>query len=248
MKDFFQRLHGAIGQHAVGLNEKVAHLALPALVDFPLGHSGTGALKVLRLQIANQKAIVAQEQRVIVLSSFAQGRRHLGPHVAMSLFVFLDPLGLDLQHKADTLHIGSLTQGGLRETTVSPVLTRVRVSFQRENRGFPRFCTLRFPAPGQGSVLKADRVSEILELCNPPENRARTSFESSVVKRATRIHYYGECFANQRHADAGKRGTTNDETESTGDARAAFTLPRKPLFWCPRSGRGLGRTGDGRQN
>src|SRR5580658_2903846 len=36
----------------------------------------------------------------------------------MTLFVFLKPLRLDLQHEADTLHFSSSTQKGLRKTAV----------------------------------------------------------------------------------------------------------------------------------
>src|ERR1700730_3080936 len=118
VKDFFQRLHGAIGQHAVGLNEKVTHLALPAFLHFASSHRRSGAFKVLRLQIADKKAVVSQERRVIAPSRLTQGGLHLRPHAATSLLVFLDPLRLDLQHKADTLHIGSLTQESLGETAV----------------------------------------------------------------------------------------------------------------------------------
>src|SRR6266849_335106 len=115
VKNFLQRLHGAIRQRAIWLNEEVTHLALPAVVDFAFGHASPSALKVFRLEIADEKAIVAQEQRVIVPSGFAKGRQHLRPHAAMATLVLLEPFWFYLQDKTDTLHrrssVGSFTWG-----------------------------------------------------------------------------------------------------------------------------------------
>src|SRR5205823_6936393 len=113
VKNFFQRLHGTIRQCAVGLNKKVSHLALPTIIHVPFGHSGPGAFKIFRFQIADEKSIVPQEQRVISPSSFPQSLLHFGPHISMALFVFFEPLRLYLQYKADTLHDCSLPQESL---------------------------------------------------------------------------------------------------------------------------------------
>ena len=67
-----QRAHGAIGENAVGLNEEIPHLALPALVYFFRRHAGTCLLEVLSLQISDQQAVVPQKQRVVAPTRFPQ--------------------------------------------------------------------------------------------------------------------------------------------------------------------------------
>ena len=93
MEDFFQRLHGAIGQCFVGLNEEIAHLALPSFIDVAFRHTGARFFKVVRLKIADEQAAVAEEQRIVAPSRFTQGSSHFGPHFAMTLLVFVEPFG-----------------------------------------------------------------------------------------------------------------------------------------------------------
>src|SRR5215469_3431280 len=85
VEDFFQRAHRAIGENAVGLNEEIPHLALPALVYFFLRHARPCLLEVLSLQVSDQQAVVPQKQRVVAPSRFTQGRLHLRPNLTMAL-------------------------------------------------------------------------------------------------------------------------------------------------------------------
>jgi len=55
-------------------------------------------------EIAYQQPVFAQKQGIVASAGFAQSGLHFGPQTAMPLFVFLDPIGLDLQYEADTLH------------------------------------------------------------------------------------------------------------------------------------------------
>jgi hypothetical protein len=62
MEDFFQRLHGPIGQRSVRLYKEAAHLPLPTFIHFALGHPSPSAFEVIGFKIADQKAIASQEQ------------------------------------------------------------------------------------------------------------------------------------------------------------------------------------------
>src|SRR6267142_300257 len=104
MKHLFQWRHRLIWQQAFWLNEKSSHFSLPACVDLSPCHAGASFLEVFGFQITHQKAIWAQEERVVVPAGFLKGSLHLRPDSAMSLFVFLDSLGFHLENKADAWH------------------------------------------------------------------------------------------------------------------------------------------------
>src|SRR5262249_11123770 len=62
-------------------------------------------LKIFSLEVADQQAVFAQEERVVVPSRLAEGIQHLRPDLSVSPLVFIESFGLYLQHKADSFHI-----------------------------------------------------------------------------------------------------------------------------------------------
>jgi hypothetical protein len=65
-------------------------------------HGFAGLLKVIRLQIADQKPVLVQKQRVVAPSGLAQRFLHLRPHLGMALFVLLQFFRANMEQKADT--------------------------------------------------------------------------------------------------------------------------------------------------
>src|SRR3954447_12668221 len=86
------------------LAEERRHLLLPAVVDVGRRHRALRRLEVLRLDVADQQPVVAQEQRVVAPARRAQGLLHLRPYIAVALLVLVEPLRVDLQQEADALH------------------------------------------------------------------------------------------------------------------------------------------------
>ena len=62
MENIFERFHRAIRQCSVGLNEEIAHLALPALIHFTLCHARTRPFEIFGFQISNQQTVFTQKQ------------------------------------------------------------------------------------------------------------------------------------------------------------------------------------------
>ena len=62
MEDFFQRFHGAVRQHAFGLDEEPGHFTLPTFIHFALRHPGAGTFEIVGFEISDEKAVRAQEQ------------------------------------------------------------------------------------------------------------------------------------------------------------------------------------------
>jgi hypothetical protein len=62
MENFFQRLHGAIRQEPLRLNEKACHFLLPTVVYFTSSHPAARLFKIVSFEITNEQAIVSQEQ------------------------------------------------------------------------------------------------------------------------------------------------------------------------------------------
>jgi len=54
VEHFFERTHGAIGQHTGLLYEEISHFTLPAFVNLARRHSCARPFKVFSLQISDQ--------------------------------------------------------------------------------------------------------------------------------------------------------------------------------------------------
>jgi hypothetical protein len=63
---------------------------------------GLGPLEVVGLEVA-EHLISGAEDRVVADAGGLQRREHLGPHLAMSANVVVDPVGLDAQHEPASL-------------------------------------------------------------------------------------------------------------------------------------------------
>jgi len=61
VEDFFQGLHGTIRQSSIRLNKEISNIALPGFVHFKPCHTTPQAFKIFCFEIANPKAIIAQE-------------------------------------------------------------------------------------------------------------------------------------------------------------------------------------------
>src|SRR5829696_354407 len=97
VEDLLEALQLAVG-------EVLGHVGLPAGVDLALLHRRHRPLEALRLEVAHEQAVPAQEQRVVRPTRVAQRVEHLGPHVAVARRVLVELLRPDPQQKAGALH------------------------------------------------------------------------------------------------------------------------------------------------
>jgi hypothetical protein len=109
VKHFFKSHHRLIGVRFADLFEERRHLRLPALVHLALRHAIKSRLKVVRFQVADEQSLLAQEERLIVPAGVAQGLEHVRPDLCVAAFIFVQPIGFDLEQKTDTLHRVFLT-------------------------------------------------------------------------------------------------------------------------------------------
>ena len=93
-----------VGGTAVG-DEVGRHQLLPSGVDLLAGHPGEGLLeRAGHLDVAEQRAVVAKEQRVVVPAVAREGCQHVWPHGGVVGLVLLQPVGPDVEHKAHPRH------------------------------------------------------------------------------------------------------------------------------------------------
>src|SRR5205814_9750933 len=79
MENFFERHHRLIGMPAADVLEEGRHLRLPLGVDFLLRHARERLLEVGCFEVADEQAVVTEEERVIVPARAAQRGEHGGP-------------------------------------------------------------------------------------------------------------------------------------------------------------------------
>jgi len=105
VEDLLQLEHPLIGVTAAQAFKERRHGVLPARIDLLAGRAIERSLETLgRLVIAEEEAVIAQEERIVVLPVAAQCLQHLGPHRPMSGLVFFEPVGLHLEHERHPLH------------------------------------------------------------------------------------------------------------------------------------------------
>src|SRR4051794_11786854 len=97
-----------LGETGVGAclaegDEELRHLRLPPGVDVRRLHPGEGGLQVGGLEVADQQAVLTQEQRVVVPPGRRQCAEHVGPDRPVPCGVLLDPVGPDLELEAHAL-------------------------------------------------------------------------------------------------------------------------------------------------
>jgi hypothetical protein len=68
----YQHLRQPVRQRAIGLNEEVAHLALPAFIYLPLRHACSRPLEIFGLHTSDE-TILAQKQGMIALTRHHKG-------------------------------------------------------------------------------------------------------------------------------------------------------------------------------
>src|SRR3954465_208916 len=83
--------------------EELGHVRLPARVDVGRLHAALRGREVLGLEIADQQAVVAQEQRVVAPARRAQRVAHLRPDRLVARAVLVEPVRTDMQEEADPL-------------------------------------------------------------------------------------------------------------------------------------------------
>src|SRR3954453_13436838 len=86
------------------LREERRHVRLPARIDVRGVHGRGRGLEVLRLEVADQQPVPAQEERVVAPAGLVERVEHLGPDGPVALAVLVDAFGADVQLKADALH------------------------------------------------------------------------------------------------------------------------------------------------
>src|SRR6185437_6212066 len=89
--------------------EERGHLGLPARVDLRRFHRALCRLEVLGLAVADQHAVLAQEERVVGPAGLAERREHLGPDGPMTLAVLAETIRAHPELEADTFHRGAVS-------------------------------------------------------------------------------------------------------------------------------------------
>src|SRR4051812_9319402 len=88
------------------VGEEVLHLPLPTRVDVGGGHRRLSGLEVIALEVADQRAVGLEEQRVVAPAGVGERLAHLRPDLSMAAGVLLEVLHGDVQLKADALSHG----------------------------------------------------------------------------------------------------------------------------------------------
>src|SRR3954451_12536617 len=84
--------------------EERRHLRLPPCVHVSLLHHTLSGLEVLGLEVPDQEAVGAQEQRVVRPARRAERREHLRPHGPVTLAVLVEAVHAHLDVEADAFH------------------------------------------------------------------------------------------------------------------------------------------------
>ena len=96
MEDFFKREHIIIGDAVAEGFEEGGHFGLPAGVDGVGLHGGAALREVVGFKIADEEAVGAEEDGVVLPAGFLQGGEHLGPDARVAFLVLRDFLFTDL--------------------------------------------------------------------------------------------------------------------------------------------------------
>src|SRR3954451_21546308 len=80
--------------------EERRHLRLPPSVDVGALHRGLCRGEVVGGQVADQQAVLAQEERVVVPARVAQGGQHLRPDLGVPPAVLVQPVGVHGEREA----------------------------------------------------------------------------------------------------------------------------------------------------
>ena len=105
VKHFLQLDHAFIGMGAAKTLEIGGHEVLPALVDLLLRHAFECVLEAEgRLEVAEEQAVVAHEERVVVPAGAGEGIQHLRPDRFVVFDVFGDLVLFDFEKEGDAFH------------------------------------------------------------------------------------------------------------------------------------------------
>ena len=99
VEDLFEGEHVFVG--VAGGLEEGSHFRLPACVDWIELHECVGASEVVGFKIANEEAVGAEKERVIMPAGAAESVEHLGPDLGVATLVFVEHVGTDLEKEAD---------------------------------------------------------------------------------------------------------------------------------------------------
>jgi hypothetical protein len=107
VEDLLEEQEPLVGSPPGQPGEERGHLRLPPGVDLGGGHAGLRRGEVVRLDVADEQAVVAQEERVVAPAGVAQRGQHVRPHRAVPLDVLGHPLRPDLELEAVAGHGGA---------------------------------------------------------------------------------------------------------------------------------------------
>src|ERR1017187_7261805 len=111
--------------------------------------------KIGRFQIPHQQPVVAQKQRVVPPSGFAQRRQHLRPDRLVALFVFREPPRPHLQQKAYTFDHFTSASGIFNSDASLPMRARL------------------WPTPSAQWCVGPSIDQRLMNSAGPNENRSR---------------------------------------------------------------------------
>ncbi len=66
MEDLGQNSHLFVGLEPWDAFEEAGHFGLPAAVYFGFGHAAAGFIEIIRLEVADEQTVFAEEERVVV--------------------------------------------------------------------------------------------------------------------------------------------------------------------------------------
>ncbi len=84
--------------------KKGAIVRCPAVVDGRGRHARPRGLQISGLEVADEQAVVAEEERIVAPPGVVQRGQHVGPDGGVGGAVVVELLGPDLQSEADALH------------------------------------------------------------------------------------------------------------------------------------------------
>lgn len=111
MEDFGERGHAGVGFAGAELLEVRGHHFLPLLVDGLGLHAGDGFFEVGGFDVADEEAVVAEEEGVVVPAGVAERLEHFGPDGFVFFLVLGEAVLFDFEQEADALHRVLLSYG-----------------------------------------------------------------------------------------------------------------------------------------
>src|SRR4029078_12765068 len=104
VEDLLELAESLVGRSVTEIDEVLRHLVLPRGVDVQGGHARDRLVERRRLEVADQEAVLAHEQGVVVPAGVGERSQHVRPDRSMPFLVLREEVGPDLQLETDAAH------------------------------------------------------------------------------------------------------------------------------------------------